>query len=148
MARSDDDQPPSRSTQLDDYKDGTAPSVETPAGERPFVITTNDQRERVHVSHPAGTAEAGFDVTKFPTAESFRQLVSKHHLEGPYEIPLYPSRQNPDLEAGELKAWAWADEYVVLLVCANPLTGVRAHIQRQPEPGYASYIVSRVSAQA
>jgi len=141
MARSNDSTDrPWRATELNDYQDGTTPSAETPDGDQPFVLTVNDQREQVFIGHPAGTAEAGFDLTRFSSADSFQRLVENHHLEGPRDVPLYPSRQRPDVEAGDLKGWVWADEYVLLMVAANPLTGARARIQREPDPGYAGYI--------
>lgn len=142
MARSNDDSDelPSRGTQLNDYADETTPTVGTPDSDHPFILNTNDKRERVSISHPGGTAEAGFDLTKFSSADSFQRFVENYHLEGPYDVPLYPSQQNPDVEAGDLKGWVWADEYVLVMVTANPLTGVRARIQREPEPGYAGYI--------
>jgi len=108
--------------------------------EAPFVAVRDDDHRRVEVRHPAGTAEAGLDLTGFDSAATFRQFLDTHHLAGPYPVPRHPSRRQPDVEAGALKGWAWADEYVVVVTGANPLTGVRAGIRRHPEPGYASYI--------
>lgn len=143
MARSnsdDNDEEVRIATQVGDYADGTRPSKPSPDGDRPFIINTDDRHGRVTVAHPAGAAEAGFDLTEFSGAESFEQFLENHGLDGPYPVPSHPSQTKPDIEAGDLKGWVWADKYVLVLTCANPLTGVRARMRRQPEPGYAAYI--------
>ena len=112
------------------------PDVDEP----PFSVTMNDDARTVDVTHPAGTAEAGYDLTSFPSPESFQALLDNHHLRGPYGIPRHPDRRHPDTDAGGLKGWVWADEYVLVYTAANPLTRVRAGVERPPKPGYASYI--------
>lgn len=133
MARSNPTDTPRHATNLTD------PTTDS-GGEPPFSVTMNDDARTVDVTHPAGDAEAGYDLTSFPSPESFQALLDNHHLSGPYGIPRHPDRRHPDTDAGALKGWVWADEYVLVYTAANPLTGVRAGLERPPEPGYASYI--------
>lgn len=120
--------------------DSTAQRNEKPLDSAPFVVVTDDADEIVTVEHPAGNSEAGLNLTKFPGAAGFQRFLDAHHLEGPYPVPCHPEQQAGDTEAGDLIGWGWADEHVVVLTGANPLTGVRARVERLPELGYASYV--------
>jgi len=120
--------------------DSTAQPGEKSLESAPFIVVTGDAEETVTVEHPAGSAEAGLNLTKFAGAVSFQRFLEAHHLKGPYPIPRHPEQQARNVEAGDLVGWGWADEHVVVLPGANPLTGTRARIDRLPEPGYASYI--------
>lgn len=84
------------------------------------------------ISHLAGDAQAGLDLTTFGRASAFKAVLDS------VAIPREPGMVYEEDE--RLRAYVWASESVLLVTGANPLTGERAGLNKPREPGYASYI--------
>lgn len=79
-------------------------------------------------------AEAGFDLTRFESAEDFEALLERHDLaDGFAKVNDPKSSRDP--------CPTWSNENVLLIAKSNPITGVSAD-PADPgiDKGYASYI--------
>ena len=88
-------------------------------GEKIFGVRHTEYRE----------AEAGFDLTTFPSRNSFQEIINKFDME-------YRRIETKD---GYL--YTWSNEDVMIVTGNNPISGVfRYPNQREKETGYASFI--------
>lgn len=85
------------------------------------------------------------DFTRFPDRETFTDLCDRHELTETYTV------ENVTRVGIRERYWHWYNEEVLMITCANPVTGEKRHAAGQDariEPGYASSIMLQGGSEA
>lgn len=107
----------------------------TPDGDRHYLL--DDTAGAARITHPLSFQKAGFDLTEFASADSFRALLKE--LDLPSEPDIVD--RYPDSTDNDHVAFVWANESLVIVTGANPLTGEHGWPDVLPkDEGYASSI--------
>lgn len=79
-----------------------------------------------------------FDLTTFPDPETFTDLCSRHELTKTYTV------DEVTRGGSHSRFWHWYNDQVLMITCANPITGDKMHPSGRfelREPGYASRVM-------
>lgn len=101
----------------------------------PDAVTFSHSGAFRDVDHTGGDREAGFDFTAMHP-DDFEALLDQ------FELPETPIRFEKYLDEMTGERLVWANETVMLVTGANPITGekVRHNTSDEPKPGYLSAV--------
>lgn len=118
----------------------TDDATDTSTDPRDHLLITHEPFVKIrHFTPEPDLDEAGFDLTTFGDARTFRVFLKDVGLHP--EADFVEVDKAPDEPDRTYRNFVWANEDLALITGNNPLTGEYSDpSMRRPEEGYASYV--------